>query len=86
MNESENQEVELDLNQLNEMLPGGLPAGFLTKLGKANNRYYRGETKKLRRRADVLAKRKAQKQARKAQRGTVRGQKRVKGQRFRTAT
>lgn len=82
----EEKDQELDLRALDDMLPGGLPAGFFTKRGKENNRYYRGETKKLRRRADVLAKRKQQREARKAQRKTARGQKRVKGQRFRTAT
>lgn len=51
---------------------------------RGRDRYYRGPCKKLRKREEVVAKRKAQKQARKEQRkSSTRGQKRVKGQRFR---
>lgn len=67
--------------ELDELLPGGLPSGALTKWYKQTNPYYRGPTKKLRKREDVLAKRRAQKLARRAQRGKVKGQKNHKGNR-----
>lgn len=49
---------------------GASPDGLFKKLelGKYANPYYRGETKKLRRRSDVVAKRKAQRVARRANR------------------
>lgn len=72
---------DLSIEQIQDMLPGfmrGVP-----KPGKyAGNRYYRGETKKLRYRTKVKADRKAQREARKANRGSVRGQKQVKGRQF----
>ena len=43
------------LAELNELLPGGLPAGFMNKSYKEEDRYYRGPTKKLRKRREVLA-------------------------------
>lgn len=79
MEENKNQ---IDINALTDLLGDGLPAGFLTKLRKAQDPYYRGPTKVHRKRADVLKKRKAAKMARKANRGKTRGQKQVKGQRF----
>jgi hypothetical protein len=69
------------LAELDNLLPGGLPTGFLNKQGKAVDPYYRGPTKKLRKRSTVLAKRRAQKLARRAQRGPVKEQKNNKGNR-----
>jgi hypothetical protein len=68
---------------MDSLLEGGLPADFLRKqASRYKSRYYRGPCKKLRRRADVVAKRKAQKLARRANRGSVRGQKNTGGRRF----
>jgi hypothetical protein len=81
----EEQEVNLEdltMDQIQDMIPGFMRG--VSKPGKyMSDRYYRGETKKLRRRTEVKAKRKAQRDARKNNRVKVRGQKRVKGQRFR---
>lgn len=50
---------------------------------RSTNRYYRGPCKKIRKRADVVAKRKAAKAARKVNaKCKHRGQKSVKGKRF----
>ena len=69
------------LAELNELLPGGLPTGFMNKSYKEEDRYYRGPTKKLRKRKIVLAKRREQKLSRKINRGGTRGQKNTKGNR-----
>ena len=69
------------LAELDDLLPGGLPTGFMNKQGKALDPYYRGPTKKLRKRSEVLAKRRAQKLARRKTRGKVKGQKNHKGNR-----
>lgn len=70
---------DIDLNALNDLLPGGLPPGFVTNKGKELDRYWRGPTKKLRNRAKVLKRRKMQKLSRRHNRGGVNGQKNHKG-------
>jgi hypothetical protein len=67
---------------MDSILPGGLPADFMRKQFSYKSRYYRGPCKKLRRRDEVVAKRKAQRDARKLNRKHHRGQKNTGGRRF----
>ena len=69
------------LAELDDLLPGGLPTGFINKQAKEADPYYRGPTKKRRTRAQVLAKRRMQKLSRRNNRGKVKGQKNNKGNR-----
>lgn len=86
MDKKDSLQTDIDLNaMMNDLLPTGLPPGWLNKQLKSIDRYFRRPTKVLRKRSEVLAQRNRQKVSRRINRGSVRGQKNHKGLRNRRA-